>query len=114
MRGHEALIELRREKKRPQGVWITQKPSIDCMKWDKALETLPYPEIEILPNEIPESLDLRFVIGLTVHVSGGKNEKKARRLHYALLNAGAARVLTDVNGMIIDSELGVCDDYVPE
>jgi hypothetical protein len=114
MRGHEALIDLRRDKKRPQGVWITQTPSKDCMTWHKSVETLPYPEIEILPSEIPESLDLRFVIGLMVHVSGCKNEKKAMRLHYALLNAGAARVLTDVNGLLIDSELGVCDDYVPE
>lgn len=114
MRGHEALIELRRDKKRPQGVWITQKPSIDCMRWDKAIETLPYPEIEILPNEIPESLDLRFVIGLTVHVAAVPDYKKAKRLHAALLEAGAKRVVTVVGDTIIDSEMGEWDGYVPE
>jgi len=114
MRGHEALIEMRRDKKRPQGIWITQNPSIDCMKWDKAAETLPYPEIEILPNETPESLDLRYVVGLKVHVCGATDYKKAKRLHAALVEAGASRVVTDVNGLLIDSELGEWDDYVPE
>lgn len=114
MRGHEALIALRREKKRPQGVWITQKPSIDCMKWDKAAETLPYPEIEILPNENPDGLDLRFVIGLTVHVSADKDVRKARRLHAALLEAGASRVITVIDDLIIDSKTGEWDSYVPE
>jgi hypothetical protein len=114
MRGHEALIEMRRDKKRPQGIWITQNPSIDCMKWDKNVETLPYPEIEILPNEIPESLDLRYVVGMTVHVCGATDYKKAKRLHAALVEAGASRVITDVNGLLIDSELGESSDYVPE
>lgn len=114
MRGHEALLTLRREKKRPQGVWFSHRRSPDCMKWHLAADTLPYPEIEILPTEAPESLDLRFVIGLTCHVSGSPNYQKAKALHDALLAAGAARVLTVVNGLLIDSLTGEWDDYVPE
>jgi hypothetical protein len=114
MRGHQALIELRREKKRPQGVWISHSPSFDCMLWHQNADTLPYPEIEILPNESPEVLDLRFVVGLIVHVSGCSDYKKAKRLHDALLAAKAARVITKVGEVLIDSEMGEWDGYVPE
>lgn len=84
------------------------------MLWDKFADTLPYPEIEILHNEAPESLDLRFVIGLTVHVSGSPDYQKAKRLHDALVAAGASRVITLAPNVLIDSEQGEFDDYVPE
>ena len=114
MRGHQALIAMRQAKKRPQGVWITLGRSTDCLTWDKAADTLPYPEIDILPSENPENLDLRFVVGLTVHVSGCKDYKIAKRLHEALKRAAAKRVITVIGDLIIDSETGEWDDYVPE
>lgn len=114
MRGHEALLTLRREKKRPRGVWISHSPTRYCLTWNQYADTLPFPEIEILPTESPEVLDLRFVVGLPVHVSGCSDYKKAKKLHDALLAAGAARVTTVVDGLIIDSEIGELDDYVPE
>jgi len=114
MRGHQALITLRREKKRPQGVWISHSPSPDCLAWHLTADTLPYPEIEILPTESPATLDLRFVVGLTVHVSGCKDYKKGKKLHDALVAAGARRVISVIGEVLIDSEKGEFDGYVPE
>lgn len=114
MRGHEALITLRREKKRPQGVWISHRRSPDAMVWHLSATTLPYPEIEILPSENPAALDLRFVVGLTVHVNGCNDYEKAKRLHDALVAAGARRVISVVDDVLIDSKLGEFDGYVPE
>lgn len=114
MRGHQALIDLRREKKRPQGVWISHSPSLDCLLWHQNADTLPYPEIEILPSESPEALDLRFVVGLIVHVSGCDDYEKAKKLHNALVAAKAARVITKVGELLIDSEMGEWDGYIPE
>lgn len=114
MRGHEALIALRRDKKRPQGVWISHNRSPDCLVWHLSATTLPYPEIEILPSENPAALDLRFVVGLTVHVNGCNDYEKAKRLHDALVAAGARRVISVVNDVLIDSKLGEFDGYVPE
>ena len=114
MRGHQALIALRREKKRPQGVWIAHTASPDCMVWHLSADTLPYPEIEILPTESPETLDLRFVVGLVVHVSGCHDYKIGKRLHDALVAAGAKRVVTMIGDVLIDSESGEWDSYVPE
>jgi hypothetical protein len=42
------------EKKRPQGVWISHRRSPDCMTLASGGDTLPFPEIEILPTENPE------------------------------------------------------------
>ena len=114
MRGHQALLTLRREKKRPKGVWISHGRSPDCLSWHLAADTLPYPEIEILPTENPEVLDLRFVVGLTVHVSGCNDYKMAKKLHEALKQAAARRVITVCGDLIIDSETGEWSDYVPE
>ena len=114
MRGHQALLTLRSQKKRPQGVWISHGRSPDCMVWHLAADTLPYPEIEIMPTENPEVLDLRFVVGLTVHVSGCHDYKIAKKLHEALKQAAARRVITVCGDLIIDSETGEWSDYVPE
>jgi hypothetical protein len=39
---------------------------------------------------------------------------KAKRLHEALVEAKAKRVITVCGGLIIDSESGEWSDYVPE
>ena len=114
MRGHQALIALRRDKKRPQGVWISHRASPDCMVWHLHADTLPYPEIEILPTESPEALDLRFVVGLIVHVNGCEDYNAGKRLHDALVKAGAQRVITVIGDVLIDSVSGEWDSYVPE
>jgi len=116
MKGHDALIAMRKEGRQPRGVWICH--AIDNTRgwatWQKYAGFDRYPEIEILPTESPELLDLRFVVGLTVHVGGMKVYAKAKRLHKALVDAKAKRVITVCGGLIIDSEFGEWDGYVPE
>lgn len=113
MKGADAVFAMRRAGKRPKAVWITQTESPLCLMWQKYDDLQAYPEVEILPNENPNALDLRFVVGLTVHVAG-KNYQTGKKLHHALLNAGAKRVITAVGGVLIDSEFGETDDYVPD
>jgi hypothetical protein len=43
-----------------------------------------------------------------------KEYAKAKRLHKALVEAKAKRVITVCGGLIIDSESGEWDGYVPE
>jgi hypothetical protein len=113
MKGADAVFAMRRAGKRPKGVWITQTESPYCLMWQKYDDLQAYPEVEILPHENPESLDLRFVVGLTVHVSSKKYDL-GKKLHHALLKSGAKRVITVVGGVLIDSETGETDDYVPD
>ena len=116
MRGHDALITFRKEGGRPAGVWVVHAP--DPHKgwslWNKYKGHDKYPEVEILPTEVPELLDLRFCMGLVVHVSGMNLYKKAKPLHDALVAAKAKRVITVCGRLIIDSENGEWGDYVPK
>ena len=114
MRGHEALIKQRIDGFKPFGVWISHAPTPDWKSWNKNNCTFDYPEIQILQHENPAALDLRFVIGMIVHVSGCKDYQKAKRLHGFLVDAKAQRVLTVCNGILIDSWYGEFDDYVTE
>jgi len=114
LRGSDALMTMRKAGKRPVGVWISHRPSPFCNTWQKYDDMHAWPEIEILQSENPENLDLRFVVGLIVHVSGCFDYKVAKKLHEALLKASAKRVITTVGKVIIDSETGETDDYVPE
>lgn len=116
MRGHDALIALRKQGFKPAGVWIchAEDPSRSWASWSRYAGHERYPEVEILPTEVPDLLDLRFTVGLTVHVSGMKDYAKAKRLHKALVEANAKRVITVCGDLIIDSEFGEWDGYVPE
>lgn len=116
MRGHDALIELRKNGRQPRGVWVCHE--FDATKgwsaWHKVAGHDQYPEVEILPTEVPELLDLRFVVGLIVHVSGMRDYAKAKRLHQALVDAKAKRVITVCGDLLIDSEFGEWSEYVSE
>ena len=94
MRGHEAIIAMRRAGVAPQGVWIfDQQAYTDSTHptrgWmvDTAQAT-----VELLPTDNPARLDLRFCVGLTVYTQGTDADRLAA-LEAALLKAGAARVL---------------------
>lgn len=116
MRGHQQLIKLRMYGYSPKGVWIYYGKDIanNCLNWSKYDDLLQYPEIEILPIENINQLDLRFSVGLTVHLTTKENYEKATKLHNAFLAAKAKRVITVCDGYLIDSETGVHSDYVPE
>jgi hypothetical protein len=116
MKGHDKLVEHRKLGKPVAGVWIChgEDNSKSWMQWDKYRGFDRYPEVQISQTESPGLLDLRFAVGLVVHVSGCKNYEKAKRLHEALVEAKAKRVLTVCGGTLLDSELGEFDDYVPE
>lgn len=114
MRGHQPLIEMRMARQKPRGVWIAHRPSAFCMNWNRYGDMMHYPEVEILPTENLESLDLRFVVGLVVHAGGCEDFKRSKELHQALLAAKALRVITVSGKTIIDSNWGVWHDYVPE
>jgi hypothetical protein len=116
MKGHDALIAFRKEGGKPAGVWVVHAP--DAHKgwslWGKYKGHDKYPEVEILPTEVPELLDLRFCMGLVVHVSGMHLYQKAKSLHDAFIAANAKQVITVCGNLIIDSESKEWSDYVPE
>ena len=86
MLGHAQIIAMRKSGKRPEIVFLNDFP---C-KTDWA-EHGEYATVQIMSHESIESLDLRFLVGLTVSVAGN-TEHRAKRLFEACKLAGASTV----------------------
>lgn len=99
MTGLEALQIMRRARRVPRCVWITDGPDVRARD---ALDELNYADMQrhavlsVAEGDIPEALDFRCCIGLEVHVAGERGEARARRLHAALIDAEAKRVITSI------------------
>lgn len=95
MRGHEALIAMRRQGAKPRRVTLLTTPGYDRWVATWPTEFPAYPDIEIAPEDTPERLDLRFLVGLQVHVDGA-DETRVERVTRCAVAAGAARVIGSV------------------
>jgi len=96
MRGHERLVALRRRGIRPPSVWLVDSPPpqplADGTRLDWWAFTKPQPvEVSIDAADSPQRADLRFVVGLTVHVTIAEPQRM-RAWVKACSDAGAARV----------------------
>lgn len=91
MRGHEPLLAMRRNGKRPAHVTLHSHAG-RAHAWWAYPEGLPFPEVHVEPADTPELLDLRFLVGLPVIVDAGADVARMRRLVLAAESAGAERV----------------------
>jgi hypothetical protein len=99
MTGHEALQAMRRARRVPRCVWVTDGDDVRSRDWNEepnCADMQRHAVLSIGANEIPEALDFRCCIGLEVHVAGARGEARARRLHAALIDAEAKRVITSI------------------
>lgn len=116
MKGHQGLIRMRLEGIKPRGLWVCYgyDRSKGWEAWDKAGDTWTYPEIEILPIENINQLDLRFAVGLTVHISSNEPMQKLKKIHHAFVSAHAKSVFLASKQCLIMPSGEVINDYVPE
>lgn len=74
MTGHESLIEMRLNGYMPKSAFVTVIE--DRPEWgsfshpDQAMALGGYPDIVIMPEDNPASVDLRCLRGVLVHVAG--------------------------------------------
>jgi hypothetical protein len=101
MTGHEPLLRMRRAGKRPQCVMVYDDDATICVQaaaqWHE--QPNPYAQrffacIRMTREDIPETLDLRCVVGLEVHLDCQRSESRAKRVFDALVKAGAAAVVS--------------------
>jgi len=83
MKGHEKIINLRMQGKAPELVYLDDFESA-LADWED-LGTNP---VVTLSNDVPEALDLRFLVGLRVSVTS-RSEDRAKRLFNACKAAKA-------------------------
>lgn len=87
MRGHEAIVSLRRKGKRPDVVFI----DLDCPA--SALKHSVNATVEIAPGEPLQRLDWRWAIGLRISLTG-RDAGRVREAARLLSEAGAERVIS--------------------
>ena len=87
MTGHENIVVMRRQGFKPAAVWVTDTDARLCMQAAKDWHLYPaaktgefMPEVVISAADVPEQLDLRFLVGLQVHASSHRSEERARRI----------------------------------
>lgn len=90
MNGHLEIIALRKRKVKPEFVFLND---YECQTdW---FETGDHVTISLTNKDIPETLDLRFLVGTTVSIST-ESENRARRLLEACKRAGCSTVAVAV------------------
>ena len=93
MRGHEALIAMRRGGLRPDLVAIHAGTDHSACWRDWRDLTPTQAQVEIQDGDSLAGIDLRFTVGLFVIVSGEDADRVAA-VHAACLDGGARRVLS--------------------
>ena len=92
MRGHKAILEMRRQGVAPSIVFIDTEPSRlrEWRDWQDVDASMA--SVEIATSDTLASLDLRFVHSLRVMVTG-ENAPRVKAIGAACERAGAARVV---------------------
>lgn len=100
MNGQQPLQAMRREHRVPRCVWITDGDDIRSRDWHEEInhaDQQRHAVLSLAESDIPETIDFRCVVGLEVHLSAERGESRAKRLHAALIEAGAKRVITSIH-----------------
>ena len=86
MKGHEKIMQMRKEGVSPKIVFLND---YECdTDW---YETGDFATVSVAKNDVPEMLDLRYLVGLTVTISAS-TEKRAMALFEEAKKAGAKTV----------------------
>lgn len=97
MTGHQPLLALRRAGQHPSSVWLTDGFEPAASDWQlypwRDLPGEYLPAIRVDETDIVDALDLRFVVGLNVHVRGDRGDRRLRRLYAAVVDAKPARAI---------------------
>lgn len=107
MRGHESIIRMRLNGHKPALVWLlvlqNQCPKGGFLDAEDVLPNMGRPEVQIGSDDIPGTLDLRVMTGLTVLLQGVDVDRL--RLVYARLKEfEPARIITSTPDFIHDYE----------
>lgn len=106
MKGHEGIIALRQQKLKPRIVFLNDMPCQTDWFAEKDHAT-----ISLSDQDTPETLDLRFLVGVAVSVSS-HSEGRAKRLYEACKRAGASSVVAvHVTEEVYHSQSGWLEAY---
>ncbi|MFT0547474.1 hypothetical protein ACMHYO_14225 [Allopusillimonas ginsengisoli] len=102
MRGHQAIIKMRLAGYKPSKVWLLAlqgaAPRAYCMDAENVIYNGGQAEVHIAGDEIPGTMDFRFLSGLTVLLQGCDKER-LRSLYARLREFDPASVIVSGDGV---------------
>lgn len=103
MIGDTPIVRMRKGGMAPKSVWVWvgTSPASLASQWHEIPEFWAHPEVAILPADKIETLDLRFAVGLQVHIDGNDSKDRILAAHRAFSYAGASGVFTMLDGSLI-------------
>lgn len=108
MTGQQHLIALRRAGKKPACVWVHDDDWPMSKQGAREWHTQPNPfagkvfaELQVSDTDIPETLDLRCLVGLQVHLMSDRGEERARRMFNAIASAEPALLVAVIGGEVL-------------
>ena len=103
MIGEQGVIRIRKAGKRPKAVWLWVGINRDkwAAEWVNFSDLWAHPDVCIDPKDKIDLLDLRFLVGLQVHIDGDDTTERVLAAHLAALKAGAKDVFTMHRGELI-------------
>lgn len=85
MIGHQSIIDLRFNGYKPTEIWVMlldKLPRFGTMDHPEIMmQNQLRPEVHVLPDEVVETLDFRFVKEVTVHIVSLDKNRSIRALH---------------------------------
>lgn len=105
MRGQNTIIRMRLERLKPTMVWVfvLDGPALrrSMLDAENALELGGRPEVQIGADEVPGTLDFRFLTGLTVLLQG-QDVERMRLVFARLKEFEPERIITSTGDFIHD------------
>lgn len=95
MRGHEPIVDMRRRGKKPAMVFIDAFETASQCWREWPARDLSMPQVEVPEDDALSGLDLRFVVGLRVMVTG-HTARRVEAIRDLCIEAGASRVIAAV------------------
>jgi hypothetical protein len=107
MKGHNALLKMRRDGLKPECAWLLDDDSTASAKSAQDWHTEPNPftgrlaaYIQLSSADTPELLDLRMLVSLRVLMVCCRSDKRARRVFDSIASANPSFLIAEQGGEI--------------
>jgi len=104
MNGHQQIIAMRRDRRKPVAIWIVDGEEPAANQWHlepNCMDGRMYASVQVDSLDIPETLDLRFLVGMLVHVVGLRDKRRTRRLYASVVDAKPRLAICVLDGEIL-------------
>lgn len=110
MTGQDALLKMRRARRRPSFVFVVDGDheydivrSGDWQREPNPFAGRCFAHLRVLATDLPEALDFRCLVGLPVHLLSERSDERGRRLFDAIKDASPSFLIAAIGDEVLTS-----------